>query len=68
MNDEENTLLIEAVSLLVQRQRESETWLAEQFRQTAFSEAVLDRRMAELEERLGRLRWGGRRRRRWRGG
>jgi hypothetical protein len=55
VNDEESRLLIEAVSLLVQRQREAEAWLAEQFRQTLLSDSALDRRMAELEERLGRI-------------
>jgi hypothetical protein len=55
VNDEESSLLVEAVSLLVQRQREAEVWLAEQFRQTLLSDSALDRRMAELEERLGRI-------------
>jgi septal ring factor EnvC (AmiA/AmiB activator) len=40
-------LLIEAVSLLLQRQRENEAWIAQH--------SDLDARLAALEDRLGRL-------------
>jgi hypothetical protein len=49
---EEGNLLIEAVSLLVQRQRETESWVAEQMWQADERAAATDRRYAELEARL----------------
>lgn len=49
---EEGNLLIEAVALLVQRQRETESWVAEQIWQTEERAAATDRRYAELEARL----------------
>jgi len=49
---EEENLLVEAVSLLVQRQRETETWVAEQVWQAQERAAVTERRYAELEARL----------------
>jgi hypothetical protein len=45
-------LLIEAVSLLMQRQRETESWVAEQVWQSEERAAVAERRYAELEARL----------------
>ena len=45
-------LLIEAVSLLVQRQRETEGWVAEQIWQAEERAAATERRYAELEARL----------------
>jgi hypothetical protein len=50
---EEGNLLIEAVSLLVQRQRETEGWVAEQIWQAEERAAAAERRYAELEDRLG---------------
>jgi hypothetical protein len=49
---EEDNLLIEAVSLLVQRQRETESWIAEQISQAEERAAASERRTAELEVRL----------------
>jgi hypothetical protein len=49
---EEGNLLIEAVSLLVQRQRETEGWVAEQIWQAEERAAATERRYAELESRL----------------
>jgi hypothetical protein len=49
---EEGNLLIEAVALLVQRQRETESWVAEQIWQAEERAAATDRRNAELEARL----------------
>src|SRR5712691_7470225 len=49
---EEGNLLIEAVSLLVQRQRETEGWVAEQIWQAEERAAATERRYAELEARL----------------
>lgn len=49
---EEGNLLIEAVALLVQRQRETESWVAEQIWQADERAAATDRRYAELEARL----------------
>jgi hypothetical protein len=49
---EEGNLLIEAVSLLVQRQRETESWIAEQITQAEDRAAASERRYAELEVRL----------------
>jgi hypothetical protein len=51
----EGNLLVEAVSLLVQRQRETETWLTEQLRQADRSAARVEERYAELEQRLARI-------------
>src|SRR5438105_5657791 len=48
----EGNLLIEAVSLLVQRQRETEGWVAEQIWQAEERAAATERRYAELEARL----------------
>ena len=59
---EEGNLLIEAVSLLVQRQRETESWIAEQIWQAEERAAASERlsvefesRLAGIEEQLGRL-------------
>jgi hypothetical protein len=49
---EEGNLLIEAVSLLVQRQRETEGWVAEQIWQAEERATATERRYAELEARL----------------
>ena len=49
---EEGNLLIEAVTLLVQRQRETESWVAEQIWQAEERAAAADRSYAELESRL----------------
>src|SRR5438270_10800705 len=49
---EEGNLLIEAVSLLVQRQRETEGWVAEQIWQAEERASAAERRYAELETRL----------------
>jgi hypothetical protein len=49
---DENNLLIEAVSLLVQRQRETESWVAEQVFHTDERAAATEQRYAELEARL----------------
>src|SRR5260370_35413953 len=49
---EEGNLLIEAVSLLVQRQRETEGWVAEQICQADERAAAPHRRNADLELRL----------------
>ena len=48
----EQNLLIEAISLLVQRQRETEAWLSDQIVQAGERTAATDRRYAELESRL----------------
>src|SRR6266849_2605466 len=48
----EGNLLIEAVSLLVQRQRETEGWVAEQIWQADERAAAAERRYADLEVRL----------------
>src|SRR5690348_5925957 len=48
----EDNLLIEAVSLLVQRQRETEAWVAEQVEQAEERAAAVEQRYAELEGRL----------------
>jgi hypothetical protein len=52
---EDNNLLIEAVSLLVQRQRETESWVADQVRQAEERAAATERRYAELEARLASI-------------
>src|SRR5919202_2974216 len=52
---EEGNLLIEAVSLLVQRQRETESWVAEQLWQAEERAAATERRYAELESRLASI-------------
>jgi hypothetical protein len=49
---EEDNLLVEAVSLLVRRQRETETWVTEQVCQSQERAAATDRRYADLETRL----------------
>ena len=49
---EEGNLVIEAVSLLVQRQRETESWVSEQIWQAEERAAETERRYAELEARL----------------
>lgn len=49
---EEGNLLIEAVSLLVQRQRETENWIAEQIWQAEERAAASERLYAEFEVRL----------------
>jgi hypothetical protein len=49
---EEDNLLIEAVSLLVQRQRETEAWVAEQIDQADERAASVERHYAALESRL----------------
>jgi hypothetical protein len=49
---EEGNLLIEAVSLLVQRQRETESWIAEQIWQAEARAAASERLTAEFESRL----------------
>ena len=49
---EEDNLLVEAVSLLVQRQRETEKWVAEQVLQAEERTAATERRYAELAARL----------------
>jgi uncharacterized coiled-coil protein SlyX len=49
---EEGNLLIEAVSLLVQRQRETEGWVAEQIWQAEERASAAERRYADLEDRL----------------
>ena len=49
---EEDNLLVEAVSLLVQRQRETEKWVTEQVCQAEERSAATERRYAELEARL----------------
>jgi hypothetical protein len=49
--DEEN-LLIEAISLLVQRQREMEAWLADQISQADDRTSTAEQRYTELESRL----------------
>jgi hypothetical protein len=48
----EENLLIEAVSLLVQRQRETESWVAEQVWQAEERATATERRYADLETRL----------------
>lgn len=52
---EEGNLLIEAVSLLVQRQRETDTWIAEQIWQAEERAAAAERQYAEFEARLAGL-------------
>ena len=52
---QEGNLLIEAVSLLVQRQRETESWVAEQVWQADERSAAADRRYAELGSRLAEI-------------
>ena len=52
---QEGNLLIEAVSLLVQRQRETESWVAEQVWQAEERSAAADQRYAELESRLAEI-------------
>jgi len=49
---EEGNLLIEAVSLLVQRQRETEGWVSEQIWQAEERAVAAERRYSELEARL----------------
>jgi hypothetical protein len=49
---QEDNLMIEAVSLLVQRQRETESWVAEQIDQADARAAAVERRYADLESRL----------------
>ena len=49
---EEGNLLIEAVSLLVQRQGETESWIAEQIWQAEERAAASERLYAEFEARL----------------
>ena len=49
---QEGNLLIEAVSLLVQRQRETETWVSEHLWQAEQRAIESERRYAELESRL----------------
>jgi hypothetical protein len=49
---EEDDLLVEAVSLLVQRQRETEQWVTEQVCQAEERTAAAERRSVELEARL----------------
>jgi hypothetical protein len=49
---EEGNLLIEAVSLLVQRQRETESWIAEQVGQAEERATAAERLYADLEVRL----------------
>ena len=49
---DEGNLLVEAVSLLVQRQRETESWVSEQVWQAEERAAATERRYAELEARL----------------
>jgi hypothetical protein len=66
----EENLLIEAISLLVQRQREAETWIADQVWQAEQRASATEQRYAELEarlasieeqlNRLGRELWPGR--------
>jgi len=51
LTNQEN-LLVEAVSLLVQRQRETESWVAQQVWQAEDRAASTERRYAELESRL----------------
>jgi hypothetical protein len=52
---EEGNLLIEAVSLLVQRQRETESWVAEQIWQAEERASAAERRYAELDTRLAEI-------------
>lgn len=59
---EQGNLVIEALTLLVQRQREIETWVAEQVWQAEERVAAtegqysdLERRLQDIEARLGRL-------------
>ena len=52
---EEDNLLVEAVSLLVQRQHETEKWVAEKVSQADERTAATERRYAELEARLADL-------------
>jgi hypothetical protein len=50
--EQADNLLIEAVSLLVQRHRETESWLSEQIAQADHRAAATERRYADLETRL----------------
>jgi len=52
---QEGNLLIEAVSLLVQRQRETETWVSERLWQAEQRAGETDRRYAALESRLANI-------------
>ena len=52
---EEDNLLVEAVSLLVQRQRETEQWVTEQVCQAEERTAAAERRSVELEARLAAI-------------
>jgi len=52
---EEDNLLVEAVSLLVQRQHETESRVAEQLWQAEERTAATERRYAELEARLASI-------------
>jgi hypothetical protein len=52
---EEGNLLIEAISLLIERQRETESWVAEQLSQAEERTEATDRRQAELDSRLTAL-------------
>jgi hypothetical protein len=49
---QEDNLLIEAVSLLVQRQRETESWLSDQMSQSEARASAVERRYGDLEARL----------------
>ena len=53
--DQEDNLLVTAVSLLVQRQVDMETWLGEQFREAERSTARVEQRYLDLEARLGQI-------------
>jgi len=50
--EQEDNLLIEAMSLLVQRHRETESWLAEQIALAEHRAVASERRYADLETRL----------------
>ncbi len=50
--DQEENLLIEAVALLVQRQRETEAWVTEQLTQAGERSTAAERRFADLSTRL----------------
>jgi hypothetical protein len=52
---EEDNLLVEAVSLLVQRQQDTEKWVTEQVCQVDERTAATERRYAELEARLAAI-------------
>ncbi len=49
---EEDGLLVEAVTLLVRRQRETEAWVAEQLCRAEEQATTAERRYAELDARL----------------